>query len=77
MFDALSILYERKNTKRKLTLRHQLRNMIMNKSEIVSTHFMRISHIKDQLVDIGDSLDDAELVTTTLNVFPSSWDAFF
>jgi hypothetical protein len=43
MFDALSILYERKNTRRKLTLRHQLRNMMMNKSDTISTYFMRIS----------------------------------
>jgi hypothetical protein len=31
MFDALTRLYERKNTSRKLTLRHQLRNVTMNK----------------------------------------------
>jgi hypothetical protein len=48
----------------------------MIKSDIVSTYFMRISQIKDQLVAIGDSMDDAEIVTTTLNGFPSSWDAF-
>jgi hypothetical protein len=32
MFDALTKLYESKNTSRKLTLRHQLRNVTMNKS---------------------------------------------
>jgi hypothetical protein len=48
----------------------------MNKSEIVSNYFMRILQIKDQLAAIGDSVDDAELVTTTLNGFPSSWDPF-
>jgi hypothetical protein len=76
MFDALTRLYESKNTSRKLTLRHQLRNVMMNKSDTISTYFMRISQIKDQLAAIGDSVDDAELVTTTLNGFPSSWDAF-
>jgi len=76
MFDALIRLYEIKNTSRKLTLRHQLRNVMMNMSKIVSNYFMRISQIKDQLAAIGDSVDDAELVTTTLNGFPSSWDPF-
>jgi hypothetical protein len=76
MFDALTRLYENKNTNRKLTLRHQLRNVMMNKSEIISNYFMRISQIKDQLATIGDSMDDAELVTTTVNGFPSSWDPF-
>jgi hypothetical protein len=75
MLDALTRLYESKNTSRKLTLRHLLRNVKMNKSDIVSNYFMRILQIKDQLATIGDSLDDAELVTT-LNGFPSSWDPF-
>jgi hypothetical protein len=48
MFDALTRLYESKNTSQKLTLRYQLRNVTMNKSEIVSNYFMRISQIKDQ-----------------------------
>jgi hypothetical protein len=48
----------------------------MNKSKIVSTYFMRIYLIKDQPTTIGDSVYDAELITTTLNEFPSSRDAF-
>ena len=72
MFDSLTRLYESKNTSRKITLRHQLINMMMNKSETISNYFMRISQIKDQLATIGDSVDDTELVTTTLNGFPSS-----
>jgi inosine/xanthosine triphosphate pyrophosphatase family protein len=76
MFDALTKLYESKNTNRKLTLMHQLRNVTMNKSKTVTNYFMKISQIKDQLAAIGDLVDDAELVTTTLNGFPSSWDPF-
>ena len=48
----------------------------MNKSETVANYFMMISQIKDQLAAIGDPVDDVELVTTTLNGFPSSWDPF-
>jgi hypothetical protein len=76
MFDALTRLYESKNTSRKLTLRHQLKNVTMNKSETIVNYFMRISQIKDQLAAIGDPVEDIELVTTTLNGFPSSWDPF-
>jgi hypothetical protein len=43
MFDSLTKIYESKNTSWKLTLRHQLRNLTMNKSETVSNYFMRIS----------------------------------
>jgi hypothetical protein len=76
ILDALTRLYERKNIIRKLTLMHQFRNVMMNKSETVSDYFMRISLIKDHLTTIGDYVDDVELVTTTLNRFPSSWDPF-
>jgi hypothetical protein len=75
MFDALTRLYESKKTSRKLTLRHQLKNVTMNKSETIANFFTRISRIKDQLVAIGDPVEDVELVTT-LNGFPPSWDPF-
>jgi hypothetical protein len=61
MFDALTRLYKSKNTSRKLTLRHQLRNVMINKSKTISNYFMKISHIKHQLGAIGDLVDDAEL----------------
>ena len=76
MFDSLTKLYERKNTSRKLTLWHQLINVTMNKSETIANFFTRISQIKDQLAAIGDPVEDDELVTTTLNGFPPSWDPF-
>jgi hypothetical protein len=76
MFDSLTKPYESKNTSRKFTLRHQFRNVTMNKSETIANFFTRISQIKDQLVSIGDPVEDVELVTTTLNGFPPSWDPF-
>ena len=76
ILDSLTRLYESKNTSRKLTLMHQFINVMMNKSETISDYFMRISLIKDHLTTIGDYVDDVELVTTTLNRFPSSWDPF-
>jgi hypothetical protein len=34
---------------------------------------MRVSQIRDQLAAIGDVISDKELVTTTLNGFPTFW----
>jgi hypothetical protein len=76
MFDSLTKLYEIKNTSGKLTLRHQLINVTMNKSEMIANFFTRISQIKDQLEAIGDPIEDDELVTSTLNGFPPSWGPF-
>jgi hypothetical protein len=77
MIDSLTIIYEIKNTIRNPTLRNQLKNMKMNKSETISNYFMRISPIKDQLTTIGDLVDNVELMNNTLNGFPSSWDPCF
>jgi hypothetical protein len=76
MFDALVGLFERKNTSRKLALRNQLCCIMMTKSDSVATYFMKVSQLRDQLKTIGDTIDDAELVTMTLNGFPSSWEPF-
>jgi hypothetical protein len=43
IFYSLTRLYESKNTIQKLTLRHQLRNTTMKKSETIANYFMRIS----------------------------------
>lgn len=37
---------------------------------------MKISLLKDQLVAIGESVDDEDLVSTTLDGFPPSWETF-
>jgi hypothetical protein len=76
MFDSLTKLYESKNASQNLTLMHQIRNMTMNKSEMIANYFTRISQIKDPLAAIGDPVEDDEIVTIALNVFPSSWDPF-
>jgi hypothetical protein len=43
IFDSLTRLYERNKTSRNFTLRHQLRNVTMNKSETITNFFTRIS----------------------------------
>jgi hypothetical protein len=76
MYEALSRLYESKDISRNLALRNQLRNMKMENSESVSSYLMRVSQIRDQFAAIGDVINDKELVTTTLNGFPTFWIPF-
>jgi hypothetical protein len=71
MHEALNRLYESKDISLNLTLRNQLRNMKMDNSESVTSYLMRVSQIRDQLAAIGDVISDKELVTTTLNRFPT------
>ena len=76
MFDALSRLYEGKNINRKMTFRTQLKNVKMQNLESIQSYFTRVSQIKEQIEAIGDSVEEAELVMTTMNGLPRSWDPF-
>ena len=76
MFDALSRLYEGNNINRKMTLRTQLKNVKMQDSESIQSYFTRVSQIKEQIEAIGDSVEEEELVMTTMNGLPRPWDPF-
>ena len=76
MFDALSLLYEGKNINRKMMSRTQLKNVKMQNSESIQSYFTRVSQIKEQIEAIGDSVEEVELVMTTMNGLPRSWDPF-
>jgi hypothetical protein len=76
MFDALSCLYEGRNINKKMALRTQLQNVKLQKSEPIHAFLTRISQINEQMIAISDSVEEAELVVTTLNGLPKSWDSF-
>jgi hypothetical protein len=76
MYEALSSFYESKDISQNLTLRNQLHNMKMDNSESITSYLMRVSQIRDKLATIGDVISDKELVTTTLNGFPTFWIPF-
>ena len=76
MFDALSRLYEGKNINRKMTLRTRLKNVKMQDSKSIQSYFTRVSQIRERIEAIGDSVEEAELVMTTMNGLPSPWDPF-
>ena len=58
MFEALTRLYESKTTSRKLLMRHQLKNVMMDKSKSMSSYFTSVYHIKYQLETIGDPVEE-------------------
>jgi hypothetical protein len=76
MFDALTIMYEGKSINRKMNLRTQLKSTRMQKGETVHEYFSRIPQFKEQLKTIVDTLDEDELITTSLNGLTRPWDAF-
>ena len=76
MFDALTKLFEGKNINRKMTLRNQLKNVKIQNAETIQSYFTRVSQIKEQLEAVDEEVENAEIVMTTLNGLPRSWDSF-
>ena len=76
MFKTLKKLFEHSSINVTLTLRNQLSNMKMTKSENIASYFMRITELQDKLKSSGDNLEEKDLVTTTLNGLPPSWESF-
>ncbi len=76
MYDTLARLFESQNINRRMTLGTQLKNVKMDKSKNVQVYLTRVSQIKEQLHAIGDMVEEAEVVMTTLNGLPRSWESF-
>ena len=74
MFDALSCLFEGRNINRNMTLRNHFKIVRTKKSEIMQSYFSRVSQIKDQLESISDTVEEAEMVMTTLNGILRDWE---
>ena len=76
MFDSLTKLFEGKNINRNMNLRNQLNNVKIQNVETIQSYFTRISQIKEQLEVVEEEVENVEVVITTLNGLPGSWDSF-
>jgi hypothetical protein len=75
-FDCLSNLYEKKAPTRKRTLKKKLRTLNMGNDETISALFSKIAQTRDHLAAIGVAVDDDDLVETTTDGIPESWEKF-
>lgn len=48
----------------------------MNKGETITSYFLRISELRDQLSTIGNNIDDMELRLIALRGLPITWESF-
>jgi hypothetical protein len=48
----------------------------MNEDDIITSYFVRISQLRDQLQAIEEIISEKELVSIVLNGLPKTWDAF-
>ena len=76
MFDALTKMFEGNKINRKMNLQNQLKNVKIQNVETIQSYFTRVSQIKEQLEAVDEEVENAEIVMTTLNGLPRSWDSF-
>ena len=53
-----------------------MKNVKIHNVETIQSYFTRVSQIKEQLEAVDEELENAEIVMTTLNGLPRSWDSF-
>ena len=59
-----------------MTPRKQLKNVKIQDVETIQSYFIWVSQIKEQLEVVDEEVENAEIVLTTLNGLPISWDSF-
>jgi hypothetical protein len=76
MYDSLTNLFSVRNIGQVMSLKNELRDMKMNDDDNITSYFVRISQLRDQLQDIKEIILEKELVNIVLNGLPNTWDAF-
>jgi hypothetical protein len=76
MYDALTNLFSVRNIGQVMSLKNELCDMKMNDDDIITSYFVRISQLRDQLQAIEEIISEKELVNIVLNGLPKMWDAF-
>jgi hypothetical protein len=76
MYDALTNLFLVRNIGQVMSLKNELCDMKMNDDDSITSYFVRISQLRDQLQSIEEIISDKELVNIVLNGLPKTWDAF-
>ena len=76
MFDSLTKIFEGRNINQKMNLRNSLKNLKIQNVETIPSYLTRVSQVKEQLEAVDEEGENVEIVMTTLNCLPRSWDSF-
>ena len=77
MYDSLTNLFLVINIGQVMSLKNELCDMKMNDDDDnITSYFVRISQLRDQLQSIEEIISEKELVNIVLNGIPKMWDAF-
>ena len=69
-------LYQRKNENQKMVLQERMCITKMSMGEGVVPYLTMLTHIMNDLGDVGFNIEDGDLVRIALNGFSKPWDTF-
>jgi putative lipoic acid-binding regulatory protein len=72
MYDALTSLFLVRNIGQVMSLKNELRDMKMNDDDNITSYFVRISQLRDQIQAIEEIISEKELVNIILNGLPKT-----
>jgi hypothetical protein len=76
IYDALTNLFSVRNIGQVMSLKNEFRDLKMNNYDNITSYFVRISQLRDQLKSIEEIILENELVNIVLNGLPKTWDTF-
>jgi hypothetical protein len=76
MYDALTNLFTVKNVGQVTSLKNDLHDTKMMKDDTISSYFVKISQLRDQIQVINEVVLDKDIIPVALNGLPRPWDAF-
>jgi hypothetical protein len=76
IYNVLTNLFSVRNNGQVMSLKNELYDMKMNDDDTITSYFVRIFWLRDQLQAIEEVISEKELVNIILNGLPKTWDAF-
>ena len=69
-------MFKANNANQVLFFKNQLKNLKKGKDESVQSYFPKLTEIRNNLMAIGETIVDREMVLTALGGLPSKWRVF-
>ena len=76
MYDKLVNMFRANNENQFLFFKNQLKNLKKGRDESVRYYFLKLTEIKNNLLAIGETIVDREMVLTTLGGLSFEWHVF-
>ena len=76
MYDKLILMFKANKANQALFFKNQLKNLKKGGDESIQSYFLKLIEIRNNLLAIGETIVDREMVLTTFGELSSEWHVF-